>query len=253
MKNRTKDKGFTLVELLVVISIIALLLSILIPSLNRARKQSQKIVCGTRMKQTGISQIAWSMDHGGYATPLFEKWENYIGGGAPGSDTGLLWTEMLIKGKYAMDMNFFRCPIGNPNQRTIENKKIPLNHQTMFTYALCRGLSTWDPWRIDTGRLVRKDGHGFDGKDLKSMKTSEFILGGDSVNLYPPYIRPYGPEMQFYYFSPFTENSYDKLALRHLKTGQFLMADGSVANKDRTSLLNKHHVVDSAIHIITNN
>ncbi len=48
-------KGFTLVELLVVISIIALLLSILMPSLNVARKQAQTLICGTRQKDLGLA------------------------------------------------------------------------------------------------------------------------------------------------------------------------------------------------------
>lgn len=48
-------RGFTLVELLVVISIIALLLSVLLPGLNRAREMARKTVCSNNLKQIGLS------------------------------------------------------------------------------------------------------------------------------------------------------------------------------------------------------
>jgi len=54
--------GFTLIELLVVIAIIALLLGILLPSLNRARQQAKKIVCLSNMRQIGVALQAYLPD-----------------------------------------------------------------------------------------------------------------------------------------------------------------------------------------------
>ncbi|TFG45550.1 MAG: type II secretion system protein [Candidatus Brocadiia bacterium] len=59
-------QGFTLVELLVVISIIALLMSIMMPALRKARKQARKLVCAANMRQWGIAVSAYAADNDGF-------------------------------------------------------------------------------------------------------------------------------------------------------------------------------------------
>lgn len=65
-RGPARPTGFTLVELLVVLSIIALLISILLPALRRARDQGKEVVCLTRFHQIGHFGSMYQIENGGY-------------------------------------------------------------------------------------------------------------------------------------------------------------------------------------------
>jgi prepilin-type N-terminal cleavage/methylation domain-containing protein/prepilin-type processing-associated H-X9-DG protein len=59
-------KGFTLIELLVVISIIVLLVAILLPCLQRARRQARTVGCQANLRQWGILYATYTTENDGY-------------------------------------------------------------------------------------------------------------------------------------------------------------------------------------------
>ena len=102
--------GFTLIELLVVVAIIAILASLLLPTLARAKKASHLAACTSNLRQMGVSIQVYTVDHDDDMPLIFERYflapiqRGLVGGGHGWTMHGMLLTHTDIP------MKAFRCP-----------------------------------------------------------------------------------------------------------------------------------------------
>ena len=107
------SKGFTLIELLVVIAIIALLMSILMPALNKVKDQAKGTVCMSNMRQIGIAANLYAEDWeqrivrgtGGSLGPWYQVFMPYL-------------SQRPMNGDYR-NVKIYRCPSYPDRQQTV--------------------------------------------------------------------------------------------------------------------------------------
>lgn len=185
-------EGFTLIELLVVIAIIAMLLSILAPSLSKARENGKRIVCASNLRQIFLGHSLYSEDHAKKYLDLWTPttdWSTAISfavGGQKGnypSGPSLIRPENRVLNTYITNSyDTFHCP-GDKGCNLLQTfgKSVWYAHGNSYSYN-GYGNNYWDYYADKRSGRLGPNRRGFAGRSVERIKQPALkVLQGDIV------------------------------------------------------------------------
>src|ERR1051326_347951 len=92
-----------------VIGIIAILIALLLPALQRARESSRQVQCATQLRQLGQGLMNYATSNHGYF-PGWSGWHVYGGDGTGDDDEGPGWMEVLERYYASPKTGNYQCP-----------------------------------------------------------------------------------------------------------------------------------------------
>lgn len=253
--TRFRRYDFTLIELLIVIAIIAILASILLPALQKAREKSYEIACSNNMKQIGMAALMYANDNNAYLTApnTGDGWGNICIGSFFGPLYGYFGYEKQTQFKY-QELYFF------------QGKGGPFWCPAAINWAFESGPGTWDPssnipvknfrtsitsagvsyMATDTGS-ARSGGWGrCDGaSDIARLSQAYKItrtLPGSCILIEE---QPVEGWLNGKYANPGYANANNIMhgpCWRHSRGANFLLLDGSVQHYNKSSYFNQDYI-----------
>ncbi len=219
--------AFTLVELLVVVSLLGVLTALLMAGLGAMRRQGENATCVQRLKTSGTALLAYAADHQGMVLPrLLGHLRDANDPPKPPSNDAP-WPNRLIRRGYASADSFY-CPSFTPRSNAESDNQLPKSG-----YIRTYGLRTWVVPGQEASYNFNKAKE--EAKPLTAIKEpADFFLIVDSV--WKPW------KSQGYGIAPGLQNE-QLVHLRHSGRANAFFADGHVESKP-ASYFSELHLKD---------
>lgn len=164
--GNARVKAFTLIEVLVVVAIIALLISILLPSLRQAREVARMTVCQTHLKEIGTAMAMYMVDSKdqlpGPIHPMFLRYPEQASGTNKFIMDGYINTRLRryfsekTHGKGSTTSQVGTCPSFPVADETFDQAKVAVYHYAVNSSDITAprryfgftqgGVTSWDDW-----------------------------------------------------------------------------------------------------------
>ena len=233
-----REKKFTLIELLVVIAIIAILASMLLPALNKAREKGRQAACTNNLKQMGTLMSFYQGDY-----KAFYPWFVFSSNGAAGGGTLYSWIayQAVYTGKFKSlaDVAIWYPVSSNSNYEQAKAK---------FSLFACPGAKwIWpDPLQFGGNRSAASHqsyatnyaanfslmGINYGATPKDSKRLTQIRKPSTTSSCWDGVRSPNGDNIWY-----ITQGSGNIVDYRHTNSTNALFADGHAANFPRTGVL----------------
>jgi prepilin-type N-terminal cleavage/methylation domain-containing protein/prepilin-type processing-associated H-X9-DG protein len=241
-RKDSNKNAFTLIELLVVIAVIAIVMSILLPSLSKARQQVKAVVCLSNIRQIGFAFIQYSLDYNNYTIPNYDPptdtywWGQKLTSGIDHTK-GFVWPYLQSDLK---DKSIYECPGQKYGTYKLQGKPLGEPDRPKWVtstygyngYYLCPPRSPWPnirhrPWQKTTKVTSPGMVIAFADSMLDWDISAQNSLLTNNAMIDPPYIL--APNGKYW-----VENQCPTTSFRHNGKSNIFFVDGHCQSMKQT-------------------